>query len=67
MKVHLLGGCVVSNTQYASFVLAIVTPSHLICKCRAVFSNSGGRGKFLGFNGAFGGMLGAAFDGGLLS
>lgn len=41
----LLGACVVSSTQYASRVSAIRCPSHLICKCRGVFSRRGGRGK----------------------
>lgn len=52
-----LGGWVVSSTQYASLVSAIKTPFHRICRCRAVLSRSGGRGKFRGFKGAFGGML----------
>lgn len=41
----LLGGCVVSSAQYASFVSAINWLFHLICRCRGVFSRRGGRGK----------------------
>lgn len=58
-----LGGCVVSKTQYASFVSAIRCPSHFICRWRGVRSRRGGRGKLRGLRGVLAGILG---EGGML-
>lgn len=51
-----LGACVVSSTQYASWVSAIRCPSHLICRCRGVVSRRGGRGKEWTLSLTLGGM-----------
>jgi len=45
--VDILGGWVVSRTQYASLVSAIRRLFHLIWRWRGVFSTRGGRGKLL--------------------
>jgi len=47
---NLLGGCVVSNTQYASLVSATTTSFHLMSKCLLIRSHSGGLGKLCTFN-----------------
>lgn len=47
---NLLGGCVVSNTQYASLVSATTTSFHLMSKCLSVRSHDGGLGKLCTFN-----------------
>ena len=46
----ILGGCVVSNTQYASLVSATTTSFHLISRCLSVLSQSGGLGKLCTFS-----------------
>ncbi len=55
---NILGGCVVSRTQYASFVSAIVWFLHLIWRWRGIFSQRGGRGKEWTFSLGLGGMVG---------
>lgn len=59
----LLGGWVVSRTQYASFVSAMRWPSHFICRWRGVRSRRGGRGKLRGLRG---GLVGSLGEGGIL-
>ena len=54
---NILGGCVVSRTQYASFVSAIIWFLHLIWRWRGVFSQRGGRGKEWTFSLGLGGMV----------
>ena len=52
----ILGGCVVSSTQYASFVSAMIWSRHFTWSWRLVFSSSGGRGKLCTLSLGFGGI-----------
>ena len=47
----------VSRTQYASLVSAIIWSCHLIWRWRGVFSRRGGRGKEWTFSFGFGGII----------
>lgn len=61
----ILGGCVVSRTQYASLVSAIIWSRHFICRWRGVFSQRGGRGKECTFSLGLGGMVVGGRKGGV--
>lgn len=56
----LLGGCVVSNAQYAEVVSVTVSFPHLMTSRLAVNSNNGGRGKLCTLSFALAAMIVAA-------
>lgn len=53
-KEYILGGCVVSSTQYASLVSATTSSPHFTTRCLSVRSHNGGLGNLCTFSLAFG-------------